>query len=74
MLVDFTRGVPMRGEERAMDENLLVLRLMEESKEGGIACTAALRLAEEIGVPPRALGDVANRLGIKIRACQLGCF
>jgi hypothetical protein len=57
-----------------MDENLLVLRLMEESKDGGIACTAALRLAEELRVPPCSLGDVANRLGIKIRACQLGCF
>lgn len=57
-----------------MDEDLLVRRLMEESAEGGIACTAALRLAEELGIPPRALGEVANRLGIKIRSCQLGCF
>ena len=64
----------VKREERAMDEDLLVLRLMEESKEGGIACTAALRLAEELGVPPRSLGDVASRLGIKIRSCQLGCF
>jgi len=57
-----------------MDEDLLVRRLMEESTEGGIACAAALRLAEELGIPPRALGEVANRLGIKIRSCQLGCF
>ncbi len=64
----------MREEECAADENLLVLRLMEESKEGGIACTAALRLAEEVGVPARTLGEVANRLGIRILSCQLGCF
>jgi len=28
----------------------------------------------ELGVAPLAIGQAANRLGIKITDCQLGCF
>ncbi|MEJ2744088.1 MAG: hypothetical protein P8123_00115 [bacterium] len=57
-----------------MDEDLVAQRLKEESRDGGIACAVVLRLAEEVGMPPRDLGGITNRLGIKIRSCQLGCF
>jgi hypothetical protein len=63
-----------KGKGSAMDEDLVVLRLMEEGVDGSITCAAALRLAEELGIPPRALGEAANKLGIKIDSCQLGCF
>jgi hypothetical protein len=44
------------------------------AKEGRISCTAARKLAEELKVPVRAIGDAANELSIKIKSCELGCF
>jgi len=53
-------------------------RLREEvaraAEEGRIACSAALALAGRLGVSPALVGAAANELGIKIKACQLGCF
>lgn len=44
------------------------------AKDGRISCTAARRLAEELKVPPRVVGEAADALKIKIKACELGCF
>lgn len=46
----------------------------EKSREGRIACAVALKLAEELGVPPREVGKAANEINIKITSCSLGCF
>ncbi|MGE5576803.1 MAG: hypothetical protein ACM3TT_06345 [Syntrophothermus sp.] len=48
--------------------------LKRRASGGQIACREALALADELDVAPRVVGDAANKLGIKIRACQLGCF
>ena len=52
----------------------LVEALQKAAGEGKITCTAARRLAEELGVPVRAGGEACDALGIKITACELGCF
>lgn len=39
-----------------------------------LACADALAIAARLGVEPRAVGQAANALGIKIVDCQLGCF
>ena len=39
-----------------------------------INCKAGLDIANELGIPPKAIGDACNELGIKIGNCQLGCF
>ena len=49
-------------------------KLLEKVKDGRIACKAALALAEQLGVPPVKIGDIATRANVKIAACQLGCF
>ena len=41
---------------------------------GKLPCAVAFKIAEELKVSPRKVGDMANRLKIKIAACQLGCF
>ena len=46
----------------------------ERSCDGRLSCASALALAEEFGVAPLEVGEAANELGIKIVACQLGCF
>ena len=42
--------------------------------DGKLPCAVAFKLAEKLNVTPRQVGDTANRLGIKIANCQLGCF
>jgi hypothetical protein len=42
--------------------------------EGRIACAAAFRLAEELGLSRLNLGEFLDELKIKIIQCQLGCF
>lgn len=44
------------------------------AEEGSLTCERARRLAEEMGVAPRMVGESANAMGLKITDCQLGCF
>ncbi len=44
------------------------------AKDGRITCAAARKLAKELRVPTRTVGDAANSLEIKIISCGLGCF
>lgn len=48
--------------------------LKEVSKDGWISCTNARKLAGELGVPPRVIGEATNILKIKIKFCELGLF
>lgn len=52
----------------------LLAKVKGASREGKLSCTVARHLAEEIGVPIRRVGEAADELGIKIYACELGCF
>jgi hypothetical protein len=49
-------------------------KIRAAAPEGKIACAAAFRLAEEMGLSRRLLGELLNELKIKIIQCQLGCF
>ncbi len=42
--------------------------------EGELPCAVAFRIAKELTVSPRDVGEAANRLSVKITSCQLGCF
>lgn len=42
--------------------------------EKRITCRAAHKLAAELKVPVRLVGEACDALGIKIKECQLGCF
>ena len=57
----------------AIDE-ALARELRHRAPDGRLACAAALKLADELGVPRRDVGEAADALGIKIVDCQLGCF
>ncbi len=48
--------------------------LRRAAPEGRISCPRARELAAELGVPVRTVGEACDRLGIKICACELGCF
>ncbi|MCL5291959.1 MAG: hypothetical protein M1548_05440 [Actinobacteria bacterium] len=52
----------------------LLTRIKEASIEKRISCSVARRIAEELKVPMKKAGEAADELGIKIYACELGCF
>jgi molybdate transport system regulatory protein len=41
---------------------------------GKLPCAVAFKIAEDLKVSTREVGDEANRLKIKICNCRLGCF
>jgi hypothetical protein len=49
-------------------------RIKAAAPNGKIACATAFRLAEELGLSRKDLGELLNELRIKIIQCQLGCF
>ena len=55
---------------------LIEKRLRSAAKSGRVKCADALAIADSLGsdVSSREVGKVANEIGIKITACQLGCF
>ena len=42
--------------------------------DGRIPCPVARKLAEDLGVEYKAVGDAANEAEVKIHGCELGCF
>ena len=41
---------------------------------GKLPCAVAFKIAKKLKVAPGQVGDTANKLGVKISSCQLGCF
>ena len=57
-----------------MSQEDLKARIKAAAPEGKLACPAAFRLAEELSLSRKDLGELFNELKIKIIHCQLGCF
>jgi MOSC domain-containing protein YiiM len=56
------------------EEKVLREALRTASEDGKIPCAEAFQVAEEFKVPKKKVGEILNKMGIKIRQCQLGCF
>ena len=41
---------------------------------GRLPCAIAFQISRELKVSLKEIGETANKLGIKISSCQLGCF
>jgi hypothetical protein len=57
-----------------MDQEELKVKIRAAAPQGRIACAAACRLAEELAISRKEMGELLNELNIKIKHCQLGCF
>jgi hypothetical protein len=57
-----------------MNKEDVKAKIQAAAPEGRIPCAAAFRLAEELGISRKDLGEFLNELRIKIANCQLGCF
>jgi hypothetical protein len=59
---------------RSLSPEELQAKIRLAAPQGKIACAAAFRLAEELSISTEELGKLLNKLEIKIKMCQLGCF
>jgi hypothetical protein len=57
-----------------MTQEDLKQKIRAAAPEGKIACAAAFRLADDLDLSRRKMGELLNELKIKIIQCQLGCF
>jgi hypothetical protein len=57
-----------------MSQEDVKARIKAAAPNDKITCAAAFRLAEELGLSRKDLGELLNELKIKIVQCQLGCF
>ena len=55
--------------DRRLEEKIRV-----KSQENRISCSAARAIASELGLSPREIGALVDKLNIRITQCQLGCF
>ena len=57
-----------------MKEEEIIGKIKEVAKEGKIPCAVAMKIAAEHKISNKQMGNLLNRLKIKIAQCQLGCF
>lgn len=49
-------------------------RVLETAKDKKLPCKVAFKLSDELNISLKEIGEIANKLNIKITNCQLGCF
>lgn len=55
--------------------NAQIKEAVEQSvSKGRISCAAAHKIAENLAVPPIKVGEVIDRMGIRVTECRLGLF
>jgi hypothetical protein len=57
-----------------MDVELIREAFEKEGIDKEIKCPEAFAIAEKYGIPKLDISRYCNTHGVKIRACQLGCF
>jgi hypothetical protein len=57
-------------EKMAVLEN----RVRDSLTKDYLPCAIAFKIAEDMGVPVVAVGQVADKIGHRITGCQIGCF
>ncbi len=67
------KAKPYEPDEQTINETVAE-RIKGSLVDGRLPCAVAFRLAKELGISLKEIGDLANRLKIKIVNCQLGCF
>ena len=43
-------------------------------RDGNLQCATAFKIAKQANVPKIAIGEMTDRLGIRITNCRIGCF
>lgn len=64
----------MKHEARNELAEAIISTAKEIDGKKKLSCADALRLAQEHGVSPDAIGKICDDEKIKLHTCQLGCF
>ena len=57
-----------------MREEEIGAKIREFAKDGKIPCALAMKIASENKISNKEMGELLNRIKIKVSQCQLGCF
>jgi len=57
-----------------MTEKELRQEILRQATEGRVSCRPMLELARRTATPTGKIGRLCDKLNIRIRGCQLGCF
>ncbi len=57
-----------------MEEDKIRDAFEREGIDKEIKCPEAFAIAKKYGIKKSEIAEYCNRSGVKIRACQLGCF
>lgn len=57
-----------------IDKQKITEEVKKRAINGRITCSTARKIAEELGVSYKDVGESADELNVKITNCQLGCF
>jgi hypothetical protein len=49
-------------------------KIKESLVNGKLPCPVAFKIAKELNVSTKEVGEACNKLSAKISSCQLGCF
>ncbi len=49
-------------------------KMTEKAVDGKLPCSVARKIAEDLNITYKEVGDAADDLGIRIKNCELGCF
>ena len=63
-----------KSTDNATTERILEEELKASLIEGRLPCAVAFKVSRKLKVSPKKVGDMANKLNMKIASCQLGCF
>jgi len=65
----------MNSESTTSDnERILEEELKASLVDGRLPCAVAFGISRKLKASPGKVGDMANKLNVKISSCQLGCF
>ncbi len=56
------------------DKKELAVKLQELFPQGKITCPEAREIAAKLDIPLGDMGELCDLAGLKICACELGCF
>jgi hypothetical protein len=52
----------------------IIEEIKKKATNNRLPCLVARKIAEELSVSYREVGEAADELNIKITSCELGCF
>jgi hypothetical protein len=73
-LIVFSKTVIVRLKSGLLMKKELKEEIMKRAGGGKLSCAVARKIAEELHLPYKEVGEAADELGVKIKNCELGCF